>query len=140
MVVDTDQAEVTIRLSPQPTFVWTNAQSPSMDTRLSRVMILFFLGLSVSIAPVRAHYALTTQGASASRSSSLLPRSQQRIRLISMRSMSAEAARPNSRCACESNSHFASRPEKKPTSWHLAPAYPITGHAILSCLVHPLRC
>jgi hypothetical protein len=104
------------------------------------MLMLVFLGLSVSIAPVRAHYALTTQGDSASRSSSLLPRSQQRIRLVSMRAAAVKFARHESQRAGEAVSHFASHPEKTPTSRRLAPTYPITVHATLSCLVHPLRC
>ncbi len=72
-----------------------------MKSRLLRILILALLGLSVSIVPVRAHYALTTQGDPGSHSSSLLPRSQQRIRLVSMRAGSVRSARVCTRSARE---------------------------------------
>lgn len=110
-----------------------------MKPRRSRLVILLLLGISISIVPVRAHYALTTRGTSTGHSSSLLPRAQQRIRLVSMRAVSLKSARDYSQGTTEGQPHVSLH-MPVPISLGLAPAYPICGHATLNCLVHPLRC
>jgi hypothetical protein len=111
-----------------------------MKSRFLRIVILFFAGLSVSIVPVRAHYALTTQGDSAARSSSLLPRSQQRIRIVSMRIVTIQPSRISSRNAKsgEACSRFTGKPVSEAPSGATAARF--TDVVQMRCLVRPLRC
>jgi hypothetical protein len=97
--------------------------SCQMKSLKLRSLVLLFAGLSVSIVPVRAFYALTTQGASTSRSASFLPRSQQRIRLVSMRVVTAASARAAVRCAP-----------------HVSPPATVTRCVKTRSYVRPLRC
>ena len=110
-----------------------------MKPRRLRLVILLLLGISISIVPVRAHYALTTPGTCTGHSSSLLPRGQQRIRLVSMRAVSLKSARDYSQGMFEVQPHVSLHTSIA-VSLRLAPAYPMCGHATLNCLVHPLRC
>jgi hypothetical protein len=110
-----------------------------MKSRLLRTLILFFAGLSVSIVPVRAFYALTIQGDSAAHSSSLLPRSQQRIRIVSMRNVTVQSARISARIMREACSRFAA---VQALSEHpkVAASACFTDVINVNCLVRPLRC
>ena len=56
---------------------------PPMNSFSLRIALSVLLGLSVSIVPVRPHYGLATRHDSPG--STLLPRKQQRIRVISLR-------------------------------------------------------
>jgi hypothetical protein len=140
MMVDTDRDAANIRLSARPSCGRTRVPVRSMQSRRRRILIFALLALSVSIAPVRAHYALTLQGGVGSHSSSFLPRAQQRIRLVSMRAGLVRYARVCNRSVREAQFCFARRPLVS-TSRLLTPAYRgNTGYVSSSCLVHPLRC
>jgi hypothetical protein len=140
LAVDTDYHGVNIKVVTYVVIAMNDSINFCfMQARHRYSWLLILMGLAVSIAPVRAHYALTTGGETPCRSSSLLPRAQQRIRLVSMRTGSEKSARVCSHHSGPAAVHFASRVQT-PTSRELAPTYPIAGHATLSCLGHPLRC
>ncbi len=110
-----------------------------MNPRAWRVLILVLLGVSVSIVPVRAHYALTPPNSVTGPTSSLLPRAQQRIRLVSMRDGSERSQRAERLIASATPYHFKIRADEQRSSSRPS-GQDDRRLPSLSALAHPLRC